>query len=254
MEVKSYKKKQNNMYEVTFSNGEKYNLYDDIILKYELLINKDIKDSTLKKLLNDNNKKDSYYKALKYISIRMRSKKEIKTYLAKYDYSPSDISFALESLQKDGYLDDKIYAKAFVQDSINLTSHGPKKIYFDLKKLGIDEKYIDDALSKVKDKTWKEKIDKIIEKKKKLNKDSLYIFKNKLRVYLVKEGYDESLFNEMLDNININTDDIFKKEADKEWNKLSKKYSDVELKLKFKNKMYQKGFTSDQINSYVNID
>ena len=254
MEVKSYKKKQNNMYEVTFSNGEKYNLYDDVILKYELLINKSISPSTLKKIINDNNKKDVYYKALKYISIRMRSKKEMRDYLKKNEYSPSEISFALESLQKDGYLDDKVYAKAYVNDQINLGSHGPRRIFYDLKKLGIDEKYINDALNKVKEKTWRERIEKIIEKRKKTNKDSLYIFKTKLRVFLIKEGYNDNIFNEMIDNLDFNTDDIFKKEAEKEWNKLSRKYSDVELKLKFKNKMYQKGFSVDQINSYVNED
>ena len=134
MEVKSYKKKQNNIYEVTFSNGEKYNLYDDIILKYELLINKSISPSTLKKIINDNNKKDVYYKALKYISIRMRSKKEMRDYLKKYEYSPSEISFSLESLQKDGYLDDKVYAKAYVNDQINLGSVVLIKLYQEMKK------------------------------------------------------------------------------------------------------------------------
>ena len=92
---------------------------------------------------------DKGNKALKYISIRMRSKKEMRDYLKKYEYSPSEISFALDSLQKDGYLDDKAYAKAYVNDQINLGSHGPRRIYYDLKKLGIDEKYINDALNQI---------------------------------------------------------------------------------------------------------
>jgi len=44
MEVKTYKKIRNNLYEITLSNGEKFKLYDDIILKYELLIERKVTD------------------------------------------------------------------------------------------------------------------------------------------------------------------------------------------------------------------
>ena len=40
MKIKKISKKRNNLYELTLDNNEKISLYDDIILKYNLLITK----------------------------------------------------------------------------------------------------------------------------------------------------------------------------------------------------------------------
>ena len=70
-------KLKNNKYEVLIDET-KVVLYDDIIVKYSLLLNKEISKNELDKIVEENNKLDSYYKALKYISVKLRTKKEIK--------------------------------------------------------------------------------------------------------------------------------------------------------------------------------
>ena len=97
MEIKSYKKCSNNRYEVSLSNGEKYKIYDDLILKYELLINKNINNKRLEELLDENKLYDAYYQAISYIAYKMRSKKEIKDYLKKKDYSTYDIAYTIDT-------------------------------------------------------------------------------------------------------------------------------------------------------------
>ena len=50
----------------------------------------------------------------------------------------------------------------------------------------------------------------------------------------------------------LNTDNtIIKKEYEKLFNKLSRKYKDKELYSQIKNKLYQKGFSYDEINNYI---
>ena len=52
MKIKKISKKKNNLYEITLDNKETINLYDDIILKYNLLLTKEIND--LENIINDN--------------------------------------------------------------------------------------------------------------------------------------------------------------------------------------------------------
>ena len=44
---------------------------------------------------------------------------------------------------------------------------------------------------------------------------------HKLKEYLIKEGYETEMIVDKVKNIEFNTDDIFLKEANKVWNKLS---------------------------------
>ena len=55
-------------------------------------------------------------------------------------------------------------------------------------------------------------------------------------------GYSVSLIDEVLSRLDFgNTKDIAKKEAEKLYRRLSKKYSGKELEFKIKEKLYQKG-------------
>ena len=69
MKILCYKNKKGNIYEITLSNKEKITLYDDVILKYNLLITKEIKDNELNNILIDNDKIKAYLLAIKYIRV-----------------------------------------------------------------------------------------------------------------------------------------------------------------------------------------
>ena len=64
MKIVNYKKKKNNLYEITFADNSKLDIYDDVILKYGLLLKKEITKDELFKLVQDNKKLESYYVAL----------------------------------------------------------------------------------------------------------------------------------------------------------------------------------------------
>ena len=84
MKIVKYQKKKSNVYEVTFSNNEKISLFDDVILKYNLLIKKEIKDDLLKEIIEYNSFIESYNVSLKYINTKLRTEKEITKKLDKY--------------------------------------------------------------------------------------------------------------------------------------------------------------------------
>ncbi len=247
MKLLKYEKKKNGMYQVYFDNDYNVDINEELILKHQLLFKKEITMEKLEDILKENEKYIAYEMSLKYISKKLRTKKEIEKYLEKNNISKESIEGAINLLEKNKALDDNMYASAYVNDRILLSNDGPNKIKRNLIELGINEEAINNAIEKFDSKLQKEKIDKIVEKEIKINKNkSNQSLKEKIiqKVYLL--GYDKQLILDSINNIKFNDDkDLAKIQYEKLYKKLSRKYKGTELELKIKQKMYSLGFKSN---------
>lgn len=248
MRIIKYKKDKSNTYKVYIDN-EIITLYDDAIIKYDLLLKNSIDQKLFDEIVKYNDFLNGYYKAIKYINKKMRTELEIKKYLNKLEIKQSDIDNIIELLYKDGYLNKDIYIKAYINDQINLTNNGPLKVKKDLINLGYSEKETDI----INDYDWKYRIIKIIDKKLKTNnKLSNNALKNKLLNDIIKLGYYKEDILYYLENIKLDEDsNILKKEYEKIYRKYSKKYSGNELEFKIINFLYKKGFNIEDIKRCI---
>ena len=252
MKIEKIKKTKSGNYILELDNNEKIKTYDEVILKNNLLFNKEINTDLLNKLNIDNSYYDIYNKVIKYISTKMRSELEIKKYLEKLGCIEKNK--IIDELKKINLINDNLFLKAFINDKINLTLSGPYKIKKELLEHNICEEDIDNYLNEIDMGIYYERINKLIDKKIKTNKNkSIYILKQKILAELIDLGYSKDMINEVLNNYKINEDDIIKKEYDLLYKKLSKKYNGNELEYQIKNKLYAKGFNSESINSILNI-
>lgn len=250
MEIKKFKKLKNNIYELELDNGSLVKLYDDVIVKYSLLINKIIDNKLLDEITNYNTSLDAYYLSLKYISKKLRCEKEIEKYLNKLEFNKDVIDKTISKLNKDGYLKHDIYIKSYINDIYNFNNYGPDKIIFNLRELGFNLNEIEPYLE---DKDFRSKAIKIIDKKVKANhKLSNYMLKQHISNYLINLGYPKDVFYDYLDNIKINNKDILVKEANNYIKKYSKKYENKELLYFVKDKLYKKGYNSNEIDEVLN--
>lgn len=248
MKILKYKKSKNNEYKI-ITDKEEYVLYDDIIIKYELLLKKEIEDKEFDAIVKENNMLKAYYTGLKLISARLRTKKELSILLRKKEYSENDISYALEKLDKEGYFNNKVYIEAYIHDALGLYLKGEAKIKDELINLGFKESEIEAYLNNIDKNIYREKINKYVEKKLKSNKKSAIEFKRKITQDLINKGFYKEDIMLVLDNIKIsdNKDEV-KKLAQKIYNKYSKKYDLFTTEVKIKNYLYSKGYTN------INID
>lgn len=250
MEIKKFKKLKNNIYELELDNGSLVKLYDDVIVKYSLLINKKIDSKLLDEITKYNTSLDAYYLSLKYISKKLRCEKEIEKYLTKLEFNKDVIDKTISKLNKDGYLKHDIYIKSYINDIYNFNNYGPDKIIFNLRELGFNLNEIEPYLE---DKDFRSKAIKIIDKKVKANhKLSNYMLKQNISNYLINLGYSKDIFYDYVDNIKINNKDILVKEASNYIKKYSKKYENKELLYFVKDKLYKKGYNSDEIDEVLN--
>lgn len=242
MKIINFKKKKLNTYELTLSNNESVILYDDIILKYNLLITKELDTKLLNTIKEDNNKYFVYYESLKYISKKMCTETEVRKKFK--EFSSTTLDYVINRLRKEKYINDDIYIKSYINDSINLKGNGPLKIKRELSNLNFNTSLIDKYLLNIDDDIWVDKINKIIEKKINSNHtDSAFILKNKIIDYLKNNGYPYELINSAISNYEfIDNPSIYEKEYNKVKNKYGKKYSGVELDYKINSYIYNKGF------------
>lgn len=246
MHIEKYTKLKNGQYKLNFDDGSNALLHEDLILKHGLLITKEITKEKLEELIEENTSYIAYGLALDYLKVKMRSKKEIKEYLLKKQVKEELIDNAINILSNQGYLNDDIYCRAFVNDRINLSNDGPYKIKESLIKLGINEDVVNKNIMVFDENLETERINRLINKQIKTNHNkSEYALKRKLIESLTILGYTKSLVIKEVENIKVSDSDIREKEYKKMYDKLSKKYSGKELEYKIKQKMYQKGFYNE---------
>ncbi len=250
MEIKKFKKLKNNIYELELDNGSLVKLYDDVIVKYSLLINKKIDSKLLDEITKYNTSLDAYYLSLKCISKKLRCEKEIEKYLTKLEFNKDVIDKTISKLNKEGYLKHDIYIKSYINDIYNFNNYGPDKIIFNLRELGFNLNEIEPYLE---DKDFRSKAIKIIDKKVKANhKLSNYMLKQNISNYLINLGYSRDIFYDYLDAVKVNNKDVLVKDANIFIKKYSKKYENKELLYFVKDKLYKKGYNSSEIDEVLN--
>ena len=249
IKVKKYTKKKNGLYHILFENGKSLDLYEEVILKYNLLVKK-LDVVMMHEIECENNKWDVYYTALKYIKYKARTVYEVRSYLLKKEYPHELIQEAIDKLLSQGYLNDLGYAKSFLNMKIFTTTHGPNRIRSDLSKRGVDSKIIEEVMQEYTTDIEKEKVEKIVNKKINSNHSkSARILKQKIMNDLINAGFNKSIVSSIISQVSIkDSDDFVKREYDKLYRKLSRKYEGDELKYRIKQKMYQKGLSYDDFD------
>ena len=202
MKIVKYTRLASGKYKVLFDNKKELILYENVIIDTNLLYKKEITNEEYNNLVSLNNYQDIYNKVIKYIGIRLRSKKEITDYLKKMDLSIEVVDDILNKLITNKYIDDERFSQAYIKDKYNFSNNGPYKIINELVKLGIDKDmaytYTFDIIT-----NEEEKINKLINKYVKSDKKhDWYYLRNKIYNNLINLGYSKEIVINILNNYN----------------------------------------------------
>ena len=201
LKIEKYEKIGSSKYRIYLDNGEVIDTYDEVILNNELLIKKELDTILYNQLIIDTKLHEYYNSCIKYISIRIRSTKEIKDYLKKKIVEDEDIDYIISKLTINKYLDDDKFSQCFIKDKLKFTNWGDVKIIYELKKHNISSSVIENNKYLIDRELLIEKIDKIINKQIKSNhKLDNKKLRNKLYNHLLNSGYSSNLIIERLNN------------------------------------------------------
>lgn len=252
MKIEKIYKVNDGRYTLFLSNKEKITTYDEVILKNNLLTNKEIDEYLFQKIEEENDYYRSYRKVLKYSKIRLRSQKEINDYMKKLNLKNEYQEKIIQDLKKFGFYNDNNFVKAFVSDKMYLTSWGPNKIKAELLKHDIEEELINEVLDIIPKEEIEEKLRKQLVKKCNSNHNNSSTFlKKKLVFEFSNLGYDTSLILSFLEGFVLDESKVILHEFLKCKKSLEKKYEGDELYFQIKQKLFRKGFSCEIINEVI---
>lgn len=98
----------------------------------------------------------------------------------------------LAQLEKNRFIDEARYARAFALDKFNLHAWGKVKIALALREKGITEKQVDAALAEINPRDYERALKKLLQKKRAELRGEKDAFqkKGKLAHYLISKGYE----------------------------------------------------------------
>ena len=142
----------------------------------------------IEEVLLEEEKLKAKNKALKFLSYRQRSEKEVVDKLKKEGFSQEIIDKTVEFLKGYNLIDDLNFAKNFVMDKSNINKYGPERIKYELYMKGIPESIINKVLKDYDDEysVALELARKKINSYKNDNKSAIY---RKLGGFLQRRGF-----------------------------------------------------------------
>ncbi|NMH69212.1 recombination regulator RecX [Bacillus sp. RO3] len=245
-------------------NDERYNLFIDgiyafsvdesVLAKFQLRKGLEVDELEISELQYEDDVKKAFNKAIHYLSYRMRTEREIRDHLREGDLEDDIIGEVIHKLNEMKYINDLEFAHAFVGTHMNTSDKGPTWIQGELRRKGVDDPYIEEALSAF---TEDKQVDKAVALTEKLlqkyRKDSKMIARQKIEQNLMRKGYPGSVMKIVWETVESDRNDDERWDAVyhqglKAHRKLSGKYEGFEYNQKMKQTLYRKGFSIEDID------
>lgn len=227
-------RKQKNLYELLLANNETYLCNEDDIFEYKLYAERVLGDELV--ILKS---KDEYYrclnKGLDIINYKQYSIKQVKERLLKYHFSYEVIEQVIDYFIKLNILNDDDFYENYVSFKKN-QGYGPIYIKNKLNSLGINKEVIFPYELQY------ELIEKQLLKYKNI-KDTKKIFENKFITKMIKQGFNDTVIKEVLNDNEIQYQNT----------NLKRDYLKLvgQDRYKIKQKLLRKGYTSDEVEAII---
>lgn len=243
----------------------------ELIYIHNITRGRSMEKEELQDIINEDNYIKGKNYALHFLERSFKSQKQVSDKLIAKELDVKTIDRVLEFLKQYDFIDDKRFVELFVKEKIR--SSGKNKIKFSLLKKGLPEELIKDELNKITNEQQLEIALELAEKKirilSKSEKDIRKLYK-KTADYLVRNGYDFGIVNEILGKItkDVDSEDVPEKEFsedtyEEDYRKLhelaSKRYNILIKSEPLKIKLYKKlgdyllrrGFQWEQIKKVL---
>ena len=250
-------KKNKQRYNIFVDDQYAFSVSEDILVQHTLRKEMELDQETMDTLIRKDDFHKTFTLAINYLSYRMRSEKEIRTYLQEKEIDDEKIEYVVKRLREEKYLDDAEFAVALVRTRMHTSSKGPLLVKKELIEKGITPQIAEEAMQHYTFDAQLEKATKWVEKKMRLDgKKSFREQLQKVQQTLMQKGFPKDVITEAMANVEEENDQDAEWEAvvyqgEKALRKYAQKAEGVELKHKLKGALYRKGFSFELIERFI---
>jgi regulatory protein len=116
-----------------------------------LQVGQELSEEKVTELQDQDAREVAYQQALKFINIRARSETEVRRNLTKHSIPPEIIEETLDRLRSAGLVDDKRFARAWVENRSEFRPRSRRALTVELRQRGLEEGAIRRAIHDVDD-------------------------------------------------------------------------------------------------------
>lgn len=186
--------KRSDRFSIFLDDSYSFSLNSQDVIEQDVRIGQEIDPRRLVELKKLASLGLSYNKLLRYLAIRLRSKKELQDYFHRKQLSEVEAQILLKKVDRIGMLNDERFARSWVDSRRKRKHSSSRQLRYELRQKGIDENSISLALEANSIDDTKA-LDALIEKKRRISR---YKDDKKLMVYLVGQGYPYGLVKERI--------------------------------------------------------
>lgn len=195
--------KSKEVFEVVFEDETKLLLNYNIFEKYKVSVDMDFSEDEILEMKYFSDIERAKSRAINYISGKLKTKYEVRLKLKENGFAEDVIDKVLDILEKEEYLNDKVYCEIFIEDKKKLNGYGKNKIKSLLIQKGISKNIFEDFLNEFE---YDEEFDNALKmgiKKLELLSNEEDNFKKKQKVinYLTYRGFGFDVINDVLKEI-----------------------------------------------------
>ncbi len=196
-------------------NPSRRNLYADgefligvsaeTLLKFGIRTGDEVGEDKLKALQATEELQGAKTVALRFLSRRQRTEKEIRDKLRSKEFADEEIVKTIENLRGLGFLNDEKFARSYIRHQLALRPKGKVVFKQKLLLLGIKKEIVDQALTETFQETSQEDAalkaaEKFIKKSSK-SRDDPHKTKQKLAAFLTRRGFSWDVVSPILKTI-----------------------------------------------------
>ena len=195
--------KSKEVFEVVFEDETKLLLNYNIFEKYKVSVDMYFSEDEILEMKYFSDIERAKSRAINYISGKLKTKYEVRLKLKENGFAEDVIDEVLDILEKEEYLNDKVYCEIFIEDKKKLNGYGKNKIKSLLIQKGISKNIFEDFLNEFE---YDEEFDNALKmgiKKLELLSNAEDNFKKKQKIinYLTYRGFGFDVINDVLKEI-----------------------------------------------------
>lgn len=195
--------KSKEVFEVVFEDETKLLLNYNIFEKYKVSVDMDFSETEIQEMKYFSDIERAKSRAINYISGKLKTKYEVRLKLKEKDFTEDIIDEVIDILEKEEYLNDRLYCEVFIEDKKQLNGYGKNKIKSLLIQKGVSKSVFEDFLDEFE---YEEEFDNALKmgiKKLNLlsNEEDIFKKKQKLINYLAYRGFSFDVINDVIREI-----------------------------------------------------
>jgi regulatory protein len=137
--------------------------------------------------------------AASYCSTSEHCLSEVLEKIKRFELSPEEQEELIHRLKTEQFLDEKRFARAFINDKFRYNKWGKIKISYALRQKGLSAALIEEGLSRIQEDDYRAMLtDLLKQKKKSVKATSIYQLKGKLFQFAASRGFESPIIGACL--------------------------------------------------------